>query len=255
VVTNRDLLVRVLRNPAFIAGEIDTGFLDRHHEVFAPLVSGMDTGKLSCLAAALASAAGRAGRFPAGWRNVPTVPQVVGYDGPSGPVEVGYRFDRYGALAAWSVRRVRREYAGLPSPLPDADLSDHPKVAVVSAAADLVGLDVNGVRIDFAVHQVADVSYVDSPDGLVTLTELPRFPLPEPESSEGSLIAPLPGAIGRVLVVPGQRVVAGDLLLILEAMTLEHPVYAPGAGVVAELPVQAGSQVQTGELLAVITPG
>ena len=56
------------------------------------------------------------------------------------------------------------------------------------------------------MHRVGDVSYVDSPEGSVALTELPRFPLPAPELAEGSLLAPLPGAVGRVLVVPGQRV-------------------------------------------------
>ncbi len=165
VVTNRDLLVRVLRHPAFLGGSTDIGFLDRHPEVFAPLVSTMDTGKLSCLAAALAASADRAGPFPAGWRNVPVLSQTVRYDGPSGPVQVGYRLDRYGGLAAWSVR---------PTP-GEAVSEDHPPVAVVSAAPDRVSLDVNGVRLDFAVHRVGEVSYVDTPDGLVTLTELPRF--------------------------------------------------------------------------------
>jgi propionyl-CoA carboxylase alpha chain len=176
VATNRDLLVRVLRHPSFLDGAVDTGFLDRHPEVFVPLVSTMDTGRLSCLAAALASAATRAGRFPAGWRNVPALSQVVGYEGPSGPVEVAYRFDRYGALAAWSVRATASDLAGVPSA--DRDYSvgeDHPPVAVLAAEPDRVSLDVNGVRLDFSVNRVADVSYVDTPDGLVTLTELPRF--------------------------------------------------------------------------------
>ncbi len=92
VVTNRDLLVRVLRHPSFRSGGIDTSFLDRHPEVFAPLVSSMDTAKLSCLAAALAGAAARraasGSTAPSGWRNVGGVPQVVAYDGPSGTVEV-----------------------------------------------------------------------------------------------------------------------------------------------------------------------
>jgi propionyl-CoA carboxylase alpha chain len=242
VVTNRDLLVRVLRNPAFLGGAIDTGFLDRHPEVFAPLVSAMDTSKLSCLAAALASAAVRRGPFPAGWRNVPALPQVVGYEGPSGPVEVSYRFDRRGALAAWSVVA------------PGARATDeHPPVAIVASEPDGVSLDVNGVRMDFAVHRVGDVSYVDSPDGLVTLTELPRFPLPAPASSEGTLLAPLPGMVRRIMVVPGQRVAAGDLLLVLDSLTLEHPIHAPGDGVVADLPVSAGAQVQTGTVVAVIS--
>jgi len=57
VVSNRDLLVRVLRHHAFRAGDLDTGFLDRHPEVFAPLLSSVDAVRLSCLAAALAGAA------------------------------------------------------------------------------------------------------------------------------------------------------------------------------------------------------
>jgi propionyl-CoA carboxylase alpha chain len=49
-------------------------------------------------------------------------------------------------------------------------------------------------------------------------------------------------------------VAAGDLLLTLEAMKLEHPVYAPEAGVVTELPVEIGTQVAAGTVLAVVTP-
>ncbi len=98
------------------------------------------------------------------------------------------------------------------------------------------------------------MSYVDSAEGSVTLIELPRFPEPQPDIAEGSLTAPLPGAVGRVLVAPGQRVATGELLLTLEAMKLEHPVHAPASGVVTELPVAAGAQVDTGAILAVITP-
>jgi propionyl-CoA carboxylase alpha chain len=115
-------------------------------------------------------------------------------------------------------------------------------------------LDVSGIRLTFGVHRVGEVSYVDSPEGSVALRELSRFPLPAPEAAEGSLIAPLPGAVRRVLVVPGQRVRAGELLLTLEAMKLEHPVHAPSAGVVASLPVHPGAEVDTGELLAVLDP-
>jgi propionyl-CoA carboxylase alpha chain len=259
VVTNRDLLVRVLRHPSFRAGGFDTGFLDRHPEVFAPLVSSMDTAKLSCLAAALAGAAGRRAAaggvtVPTGWRNVGAMPQVIGYDGPAGAVEVSYRFDRAGNLASWSVRGVDRDEAGRPSAIDLADPDAHTPVAVVAATAEQVTLDVAGIRVDFLVNQVGDVCYVDSTEGSVTLTELPRFPVVDIAAVEGSLRAPLPGSISRVHVVPGQRVAAGDLLLTLEAMKLEHPVHAPAAGVVADVPVTAGAQVDTGTTLVVITP-
>ena len=260
VVANRDLLVRVLRHQAFRTGDMDTGFLDRHPEVFAPLLSSVDAVRISCLAAALAGAAARRAAapvlqsLPSGWRNVPSGSQTAVYDGPAGPVEVGYRMNRHGELSGWWVRAVDPEELDLAGLGQAPVIDDHPPTTVVHAGSDRVALDVNGIRLSFGVHRVGDISYVDSPEGSVALRELSRFPLPEPEAAEGSLIAPLPGAVRRVLVVPGQRVRAGELLLTLEAMKLEHPVHAPSAGVVASLPVQPGAEVDTGELLAVLDP-
>ncbi len=260
VVSNRDLLVRVLRHHSFRAGDIDTGFLDRHPEVFAPLLSSVDAVRLSCLAAALAGAAARRaaapvlGSLPSGWRNVPSGSQTAVYDGPTGPVEVGYRMNRHGDLASWWVRAVDPEELDLAG-LGQAPVADeHPPIVVVQASGDRVVLNVQGIRLAVLVHRVGDVSYVDSPEGSVALREISRFPLPAPEAAESSLIAPLPGAVRRVLVVPGQRVTAGELLLTLEAMKLEHPVHAPASGVVASLPVHPGAEVDTGELLAVLDP-
>jgi propionyl-CoA carboxylase alpha chain len=187
VVTNRDLLVRVLRHPAFLAGAVDTAFLDTHPEVFAPLLSSVDGMRLSCLAAALAAAAERRATapmlasLPSGWRNVPSGAQTAVYTGPMGTVEIGYRLDRAGELESWWVRAVdpdELDLAGLgqPSSLPD----DHPPVALVSAAADQVVLDVAGVRLTFAVHRAGQLSYVDSAEGSVVLTEVPRYPVPVP---------------------------------------------------------------------------
>jgi propionyl-CoA carboxylase alpha chain len=187
VVTNRDLLVRVLRNPAFLAGAVDTAFLDDHPEVFAPLLSSVDGMRLSCLAAALAAAAARRadapvlGTLPSGWRNVPSGAQTAVYTGPMGTVEIGYRLDRLGELESWWVRAVdpdELDLAGLgqPSSLPD----DHPPVAIGSADAEQVVLDVAGVRLTFSVHRVGPLSYVDSTEGSVMLTEVPRYPVPVP---------------------------------------------------------------------------
>ncbi len=260
VATNRDLLVRVLRHHAFRTGDLDTGFLDRRPEVFAPLLSAVDAVRISCLAAALAGAAARRaaakvlGSLPSGWRNVPSGSQTAVYDGPVGPVEVGYRMNRHGELAGWWVRAVDPEELDLAGLGQAPVVDDHPPTVVVAASDEKVVLDVNGIRLTFNVHRVGEVSYVDSPEGSVALRELSRFPLPAPEAAEGSLIAPLPGAVRRVLVVPGQRVRAGELLLTLEAMKLEHPVHAPSAGVVASLPVHPGTEVDTGELLAVLDP-
>ncbi|MFC8846443.1 MULTISPECIES: acetyl/propionyl/methylcrotonyl-CoA carboxylase subunit alpha [unclassified Micromonospora] len=238
VTTNRDLLVRVLRSDEFGAAEVDTGFLDRHPDVFAPLLPAGEL-PLAALAAALAAAAERRAAatvlagLPSGWRNVPAFPQFTRYAGPGGDeIEVRYRLDRTGALA---------------------DCSVSPAVTLVQAVPDRVVLDVDGVRHAYSVHRVGSQVFVDGPSGAASLTELPRFPLPTAELAAGSLLAPLPGAVARVHVEVGQRVAAGDLLLTLEAMKLEHPVLAPADGVVAELPVPAGGQVDTGAVLAVVT--
>ncbi|MEU8299181.1 biotin carboxylase N-terminal domain-containing protein [Micromonospora sp. NPDC048909] len=267
VATNRDLLVRVLRSPEFAAGEIDTGFLERHAEVFAPLVPAARV-PVYALAAALASAAGRRATapvlagLPSGWRNVPAFPQVVRFVGPTGEVEVRYRLDRAGNLTEWSTHPADGEpIAAAPAGSTiagaapaHAAVDGPPEVTPVSAAADRVMLAVDGVRHPFRVHRVGPAVFVDGPDGSVSLTELPRFPEPTTELAAGSLVAPLPGTVTRLHVEPGQRVAAGDLLLTLEAMKLEHPVLAPIDGVVAELPVPAGGQVDTGAVLAVVNP-
>ncbi|MGC4747822.1 biotin carboxylase N-terminal domain-containing protein [Micromonospora sp. DT201] len=257
VATNRDLLVRVLRSPEFAAGEIDTGFLDRHPEVFVPLLPA-DQLPLTALAAALAGAAQRRatapvlGGLPSGWRNVPAVPQVTRFAGPDGDeIEVRYRLDRTGGLADWSSTSTAAVEGSSDQPTatgPAGALT----VALVEAAPGRVVLDVGGVRRAYRVHRVGSAVFVDGPDGAASLTELPRFPLPTAELAAGSLLAPLPGSVARVHVEVGQQVAAGDLLLTLEAMKLEHPVLAPADGVVAALPAPAGGQVRTGAVLAVI---
>ncbi|GIJ07330.1 biotin carboxylase N-terminal domain-containing protein [Micromonospora andamanensis] len=256
VTTNRDLLVRVLRSPEFAAVDVDTGFLDRHPEVFAPLLPAEQL-PLVALAAALASAADRRtqagvlGGLPSGWRNVPAFPQVTRFtDAGGGEIEVRYRLDRSGGLAEWSVDPA---VDGTPAAEGGTDLATS-DVTLVEASPARVVLDVDGVRRVYRVHRVGSAVFVDGPAGATGLAELPRFPLPTAALAAGSLLAPLPGAVARVHVEVGQRVAAGDLLLTLEAMKLEHPVLAPTAGLVTELPVPAGGQVDTDAVLAVVTP-
>ena len=78
MVTNRDLLVRVLRHPAFLAGDTDTSFFERHGvDALAEPLADKDAHRLSAFAAALAEAArNRAAAkvlagVPSGWRNLP----------------------------------------------------------------------------------------------------------------------------------------------------------------------------------------
>jgi propionyl-CoA carboxylase alpha chain len=88
----------------------------------------------------------------------------------------------------------------------------------------------------------------------VAFERAPRFPRAAAALATGSLLAPMPGTVASVRVTVGDRVNAGQQLLVLEAMKMQHPVLAPTDGTLAELPVAAGTQVDAGALLAVVTP-
>ena len=69
----------------------------------------------------------------------------------------------------------------------------------------------------------------------------------------GSLTAPMPGTVVRVGAEKGQQVAAGDVLVVLEAMKMEHAVRATADGTVDDVLVTAGQQVQDGAVLVVVS--
>jgi acetyl/propionyl-CoA carboxylase alpha subunit len=231
--TNRDLLVNVLRHPAFLDGATDTAFFDTHGLLAAPLADERAV-ELSALAAALSDAAQNrrtAAVFaaaPSGWRNLASGHQTKRYTGAAGDThEVRYRFTRTGV-----------------------DLPGYDNVMLVSAAPETVVLSVEGVDRPFDVARYGDEVFVDSPLGPVQLVALPRFPDPADAVAQGSLLAPMPGSVLRVGAGVGDTVTAGQPLIWLEAMKMEHTVTAPSNGVLAELNVEAGQQVDVGAVLA-----
>ena len=95
--------------------------------------------------------------------------------------------------------------------------------------------------------------YVTGPlTGSATLRERSRFPDPDAEAVEGGLVAPMPGKVLLVDVQPGDRVAAGQVLVVMEAMKMEHQITAPADGEVSEVRAAVGDQVDNGELLVVI---
>ena len=117
-----------------------------------------------------------------------------------------------------------------------------------SATADRVDLEVDGIRREFLICG----EDVDSCLGHTRLTEDARFSVPAATLAEGSLTAPMPGTVLRVAVTVGDPVAAGDVLVVLEAMKMEHGVRAPVDGFVRELLVEVGDQVDAGTVLLVV---
>lgn len=238
VQTNRALLVRVLRHPEFLAGNIDTHFLQRHSPAAmgAPLTDDADGG-IHALAAALSDQAARrgaapvVGAAPTGWRNNPSQLQAVSYRRGADTIEIGYRFARDGIEARIGEQTV--------------------SVSRVDAQPDHVEMTVDRVHRRYQVSRAGGRHFVDSALGSTDFIEVDRFPAVEEETAPGSLKAPMPGVVRRVDIATGDAVAAGDLLLVLEAMKMEHNVLAPVAGTV-ELRAKVGEQVEAGRVLAVI---
>jgi propionyl-CoA carboxylase alpha chain len=237
--TNRDLLVRALRHPEFLAGRTDTGFFDRIglDTLAAPLAGRAEVAD-AVLAAALATAAVRRrdarvlDGLPSGWRNVPSQLQRAAFEVAGESVEVGYRHTRAGLV-----------------------VDGRDDVALVSATPEEVVLEVGGAERRFRTSCAASADVDVEGDGWsVSLRVLPRFPDPAAAVQEGSLVAPMPGAVVAVHVAEGDTVRAGQPLLVLEAMKMQHPVVAPAAGVVRSLGVEVGAQVDAGAVLTVIEP-
>lgn len=241
LVTNRDLLVRVLRHPAFLAGDTDTAFFDTHglDALSAPLTSEADEA-LSIVAAALAdSAANRRaarvdGGIPSGWRNLASAPQTKSYDSRvSGTHEVRYRFTRTGV-----------------------QVDGHDGLELIDLTPERVVLSVPGergpVRRQFEISRYGDLVCVDSPLGPVAVRRLPRFTDPADQVAAGSLLAPMPGSVIRLGAAVGDQVEQGQPVLWLEAMKMEHTIVAPATGVLTELNVTVGQQVEVGAVLAVV---
>ncbi|MFG1906958.1 biotin carboxylase N-terminal domain-containing protein [Kribbella sp. NPDC048928] len=261
--TNRDLLAWILRHPAFLAGDTNTAFFDTHGVGSSV---GDDVVQVSALAAALADAAARqagvpgrqaggagrdaggAGRqadvtaapsglpvrVPGGWRNLASQPQRKSYRVGDVVHEVAYRLTRDGLVADGNIK-------------------------LLDSTSERVVLEVDGVRRVFEVAAyggrtptIGPLVCVDSSLGSVTLMPVARFTDPAQLVAAGSLVAPMPGTVIRVGVAVGDVVKQGQPLLWLEAMKMEHTIAAPADGVVDELKVAAGEQVEVGAVLAVV---
>jgi acetyl/propionyl-CoA carboxylase alpha subunit len=245
VVTNRDLLVGIFREPEFLAGQIDTGYLTRH----APadlMAADPRRDELHAIAVALADQAARRAAapvlaaVPSGWRNVPNSPQQVTYHAGEQPLAVAYRV-----------------ITGFPQTGAEVSVNGGPTVPVLLHACtpDRVDFEVDGLRRVVKVDRADDIRYADSALGATVLAERPRFPLHEAHVAAGSLVAPMPGTVVRVESAAGAVVSAGQVLVVLEAMKMEHSVRAPHGGTVAEILVSAGQAVDQGTVLAVLAEG
>lgn len=235
---NRDFLVETLRHPAFIAGDTTTDFIERIAPPRTREASPQETTDAIIAAAMYAQAKRRAlaktlGGFPSGWRNSRMPPERTKYRVGEDEVPIEYRSQRNGAF--------EMNVAGEDS-----------TVAVFHSEQGNVDLEIDGRRISLSVTEHGDNWLVHSPSGDVEIEELPRLPIPGLLDIKGGLTAPMPGNVLATHIAVGDTVQAGQLLLVIEAMKMQHRITAPFDGHVTEVHVSEGNQVDNGALLVML---
>ncbi|MGE4220057.1 MAG: acetyl-CoA carboxylase biotin carboxylase subunit [Alphaproteobacteria bacterium] len=243
--TNRDFLLATARHPDFLAGPVDTGFIEARKAALLPADGGAD-GDDGFALAALADqllreqVAGMAG---------------IGAD-PWSPWRRtdGWRLNGRGHVAI-ALREGERTVAlrlrSLDSDAWEISLPD--RVSVASGALDEAGrltAAIDGRRMAALAVSDGSVLHLATADWTRSFHRIAAFDADAADTAAGGrLTAPMPGRVIAVSVQAGDRVRRGQTLLVLEAMKMEHGIAAPGDGRVARLHAATGDQVEEGALL------
>lgn len=226
VPTNAGFLRRLLAHPAVVSGEMDTGLVEREAEALVPDGAPDEVYE----AAAAVRAAELAPPRTTGWTDPFSVPS-------------GWRMGGEAAPLAFSLR------------VPGLDPVTHTvgRQAAARVEEGTVAVEMHGVTHTF--HRAGDWLGRDGDSWHVRDHDPVEAALSgTAHSGVDTLAAPMPGTVTVVKVAVGDVVAAGQSLLVVEAMKMEHVISAPHAGTVTELDVTAGSTVAMDQVLAVVTP-
>lgn len=240
LITNRDFLVTTLRHQSFLAGDTTTDFIERISPARTREVTSDDLAEASIAIAIESQARNHATTrvlktMPSGWRNTILPFEMIDFQHLNKDCHVEYRSRRDGKF------RFRT-----------GDSPDELLVTPYTCGNGLVDIDIDGRRVWYEVYRQGMQWYVHGRSGDLQITELPRYPVSGIDELAGGLTAPMPGAVLATEVNSGDKVSKGDLLLILEAMKMEHRITAPMDGIISELHVATGDQVENGQLLVTL---
>ncbi len=244
--TNRDLLVAVLDDDAFRRGEADIHYLDGRPDLRdASLPDEARRRHGAAVAFSLLSARAAQSLVPvpaAGWRNVGRPLHADQLTDGAGVMEV--RATSPAAPAEVFVDGAWRDAGtATTTPVATGSLREGRSEWVVDLSAH------DGLRRRYRVRLSAHGAEVNGPEGQSSFSRRAEDDADERGGVAGECRAPLPGSIGKVLVVAGDAVAEGDGLVVLEAMKMEHTLRSNGAGTVVAVHVAPGQQVDVNDLL------
>lgn len=237
VVTNRDFLAATLRNEHFLAGDTTTDFIERFDPLRGLVLSEDELARAACAGALWLQGEHRANavvlqQVPSGWRNARLPSQQQSLRFHDRVIDVHYRSRRDGTF----------------------DLGEFGVARVLHWCETALDVEINNHRANVRVTKSDGHLYVQTTSGTAAFDIVPRFELRQSELTPGGLNAPMPGLVLEVRVEIGQHVHAGETLMVMEAMKMEHVISAPRAGVVSEIFVVKSQQVDSGATLLALEP-
>jgi propionyl-CoA carboxylase alpha chain len=252
--TNIDMLVATLGERDFLAAKTPTAYLAEHPDVLAP-AGPVGDDRVALLLAAVFAEERRTrgddkhqGFAPSGFRTLRTQGQRQTWtDGVTDhQVEfvVDSRLAASVSIGAW------------PTPTDDGTLATDERrriaVRLLARTDEREVIEVDGVRHGVDVSIDGASVRTRSAAGSVVFTQLPRFVEHELDDAGGGPVCPLPGTVIAVYVEVGQTVGEGHVLMVVEAMKMEHKITATTAATVGEVRFAVGDRVDQGDLLVAL---
>ncbi len=234
VVTNRHFLISCLRNESFLSGNTTTDFIEREALETKKNLSVNELHQTSRAIALWLAQQNRVsdhvtGFMPANWTNGRMPLQRIKLLFAQDEIEVKYKLNKDNLYEVMgSICKIYH--------------------------CDSFGIDIQIDSHRFYAHitEAGSEIVINMPFGDVNASVLPRFIEPGNDVPEGGLIAPMPGKVIDVKVKKGSKVKAGDTLVIIEAMKMEHSIKATETGKIAKVMIQLNDQVDNGATLLVL---
>ena len=234
VKTNRDFLISCLRNESFINGNTTTDFIEREKPNSEQVLSENQIFNASAAIALWIAMGNRASDevtdfMPSNWTNGRMPYQRIKLMILKNEIEIKYQLKRSGLFEV---------------------MGTNCKIHAVDESG--IDVEVGSHRFFAQVTRANDQILINMPFGDLDAVIVPRFIEPGNEVPEGGLVAPMPGKVIEVKVKKGDKVKAGDTLIIIEAMKMEHSIKATENGKVTKLMVSLNQQVDNGATLLVL---
>ena len=233
--TNKDFLVQCLENNSFLKGKTTSDFIPREHK---KLFKAVDKKLLDSAMKASALWLQEHNKndnkklhfLPRNWTNGILPKQDITFEFN----DEEYKFQYENNNNHIQIHREHFERLSTSSAL------------IISVDEEHIHCEIDGIAIKVLITCFHDEITINSGSGDLVFKVLPKFIDPNEIIIEGSLTAPMPGKILNINVKKGSSVKAGETLLILEAMKMEHTIKATSDGQVIELYVKTGDQVESG---------